>query len=294
VNELSWNRLLGRIKDLKCTPFIGAAASLPVLRTGGAIAKQWSADHDYPLEDDDDLARVAQYLAVAGDPMTPKELMSDEIKGKGPPDFSDPKEPHAMLADLGLPLYITTNYDDFMAQALEDRGREPVQEICKWNDYHEVVDDPAPLADDREYEPTPEKPVVYHLHGRYQIPESMVLTEDDYLEFLVTLAERSDPDQYSSLIPHQVARALSSTSLLFVGYGLKDWDFRVMHRGLVMRGNATLRRMSVTVQLELTEEAQKYLDKYFERNAVSVVWRNAAEFTVDLRERWSRFDGRRD
>jgi hypothetical protein len=223
--------------------------------------------------------------------MTPKELMRDEIKGKGPPDFTDPKEPHAMLADLGLPLYITTNYDDFMARALVDRGREPVQEICKWNDYHEVVDDPAPLADDREYEPTPEKPVVYHLHGRYQIPESMVLTEDDYLEFLVTLAERSDPDQYSSLIPHQVARALSSTSLLFVGYGLKDWDFRVMHRGLVMRGNATLRRMSVTVQLELTEEAQKYLDKYFERNAVSVVWRNAAEFTADLRERWSQFDG---
>ena len=137
-----------------------------------------------------------------------------------------------------------------MVQALRDRGREPVQEICKWNDSLPVREDPAPLGDDDKYEPTPEKPVVFHLHGRLGIPESMVLTEDDYLEFLVTLAERSEPDQYLALLPHQVARALSSTSLIFIGYGLKDWDFRVIHRGLVIRGNAALRRMSVTVQLE--------------------------------------------
>jgi SIR2-like domain len=289
VNELSWNRLLQRIADRKCTPFVGAAASLPILRQAKDIAEEWTRDHRYPLEDSDDLARVAQYLAVHADPMAPKEMMRDEIIGKGPPDFSDPEEPHALLADLGLPLYITTNYDDFMVQALRDRGRDPVQEICKWNDDPLVQDDPAPLGDDHQYEPTPERPVVFHLHGRLGIPESMVLTEDDYLEFLVTLAERSEPDQYSALIPHQVARALSNTSLIFIGYGLKDWDFRVLHRGLVMRGNSVLRRMSVTVQLERTSEAQDYLDKYFERNAVSVFWGQATTFTSDLREKWGEF-----
>ena len=294
MNDLSWDRLLRRIADAKCTPFIGAAASLPVLRTASEIAEEWTAEHGYPLEDSDDLARVAQYLAVREDAMAPKEMMRDEIAGKGPPDFSDPEEPHALLADLGLPLYITTNYDDFMSQALRDRGRTPTQEICKWNDSRDVQEDPAPLGDDPKYEPTREQPVVFHLHGRLDIPESMVLTEDNYLEFLVTLAERSEPDQYSSLLPHQVARALSSTSLIFVGYGLKDWDFRILHRGLVMRGNATLRRMSVTVQLERTMEAQDYLDKYFERNAVSVFWGKAQKFTTDLRARWEAFDGRRD
>ena len=278
-----------RIADGKCTPFVGAGASVPILRQAKDIAEEWTRDHGYPLEDSDDLARVAQYIAVREDAMAPKEMMRDEITGKGPPDFSDPKEPHALLADLGLPLYITTNYDDFMVQALRSRGRTPVQEICKWNDHQEVRDDPAPLGDDDRYKPTPEEPVVFHLHGRVGIPESMVLTEDDYLEFLVTLAERSEPDQYSALLPHQIVGALSSTSLIFIGYGLKDWDFRVLHRGLVMRGNAALRRMSVTVQIERTVEAQDYLDKYFERNAVSVFWGKAHQFTKDLREKWEGF-----
>jgi len=153
-----------------------------------------------------------------------------------------------------------------------------------------VKEAPAPLGDDDKYEPTPERPVVFHLHGRAEIPESMVLTEDDYLEFLVTLAERSEPDQYSALLPHQVVRALSNTSLIFIGYGLKDWDFRVLHRGLVIRGNAALRRMSVTVQLERTPEAQDYLDQYFRRNEVSVYWGRADTFTQQLRAQWDAFN----
>ena len=34
------------------------------------------------------------------------------------PDFRAPSEPHAVLADLPLPIYMTTNYDDFMVKAL--------------------------------------------------------------------------------------------------------------------------------------------------------------------------------
>lgn len=293
MDDKDWKRLLRRIAERQCTPFIGAAASLPVLRQASDIAREWAEEHEYPLEDSDDLGRVAQFVGVSEDAMTPKELMEKEIAGKGPPDFSDPAEPHGLLADLALPLYITTNYDDFMVQALRDRGREPVQEICKWNENPRVKADPAPLGDDDKYAPTPQKPVVFHLHGRVGIPESMVLTEDDYLEFLVTLAERSEPDQYSALLPHQVVAALSSTSLIFIGYGLKDWDFRVIHRGLVIRGNAALRRMSVTVQLERTQEAQDYLDRYFKRNEVSVFWGTAEAFTQTLRKKWDEFnDGR--
>ena len=70
-----------------------------------------------------------------------------------------------------------------------------------------------------------------------------MLTEDDYLDFLVAIARDA------ALLPHQIQRALAGTSLLFVGYRLADWDFRVIHRGLVAATEASLRRLSVTVQL---------------------------------------------
>ena len=79
--------------------------------------------------------------------------------------------------------------------------------------------------------PTQANPVVFHLHGHYDVPESLVLTEDDYLDFLVAVS-RDD-----GLLPHQIQKALAGASLLFLGYRLADWNFRVIHRGLVMAGS---------------------------------------------------------
>jgi hypothetical protein len=224
---------------------------------------------------------VAQYLAIDHDAMHPKERIETELRDLGPPDFTVATEPHALLADLPLPLYLTTNYDDFMTRALRDRRRDPVQEICKWNSAYNVKRHPAPLGDDPARLPTPANPVVFHLHGRFGVPESMVLTEDDYLDFLIALAERPE-----ELLPHQILGALSSTSLIFVGYSLSDWDVRVLHRGLVVRGEPSLRRLSITVQLNKTPAVERYLDKYFRRMEVSVYWGDAASFVQELRDRW--------
>jgi hypothetical protein len=288
VDEGQWLTLVERIDRGRCTPFIGAGACVPTLPLAREIADQWTGAGRYPLDDAHDLARVAQYLAVRRDAMYPKERIQEELAGLGPPDFDDPLEPHAVLADLPLPLYVTTNYDDFMVQALRHRRRAARQEICKWNNSYPVQREPAPMRDDRTYQPTPASPTVFHLHGRLAVPESLVLTEDDYLDFLVTLSERPDT------LPHQIRGALSSTSLVFIGYSLADWDFRVLHRGLVVRGDPSLRRVSVTVQLRQSREAEEYLDTYFRRIDVSVYWGDATTFARELRERWESYQrGRR-
>jgi hypothetical protein len=217
VDDTQWTTLMERIERGKCTPFVGAGACVPTLPLGKDVAARWTGENAYPLGDAHDLARVAQYLAVRRDAMYPKERIQDELSGLGPPDFNDPAEPHAVLADLPLALYITTNYDDFMTRALRDRGRAPRQEICKWNGSYPVQEEPAPLGDDRTHQPTRANPIVFHLHGRFGLLESLVLTEDDYLDFLVAISERRD-----SLLPHQIRAALSSTSLMFIGYALAD------------------------------------------------------------------------
>jgi hypothetical protein len=257
---------------------------------GDEIAQQWADEHGYPLEDTTDLARVAQYLAIIRDPMFPKDDICRRFKDVAPPDFSDPNEPHAVLADLKLPIYITTNYDNFMMAALKDRKRSPQREYCPWNRFSEETGEKSVLKTD-EYQPTPANPLVYHLHGHTELVQSMVLTESDYLDFVIRLTR-----EQQTILPPSIRAALAGTSLLFVGYSLSDWNFRVVLRGLVGSLGGSLGYPGIAVQLppkNLSEEekkrAQEYLDDYFEaiqKITVRVYWGDVKQFAGELRERW--------
>jgi hypothetical protein len=283
LEERDWTLLLRRIKAGKCTPFLGAGACAGILPFGYDIAEQWAEKYDYPLEDCRDLARVAQFLAVQYDPMFPKEEILDQFfKNVAPPDFTEPDEPHGVLADLPLQVYMTTNYDDFMVQALKSQNKDPKRELCQWNEL--VKGQPSIFESELGFRPTPANPVVFHLHGHNEMPESLVLTEDDYLDFLVNISRERD------LLPPRIQEALTGASLLFIGYSLADWSFRVLFRGLITSTEPSLRRISVIVQLPPpSTRAQEYLYKYFNRIDVRVYWGTGRDFVAELQRRWRRF-----
>lgn len=292
LSDRDWENLMRRIKEKKCTPFIGAGACAGTLPLGSEIAREWAEKYNYPLSDKWDLARVSQFLAVDQDDMFPKENIQRKFAEIAPPDFTKPDEAHALLADLNLPIYITTNYDSFMYQALKSRERDPKRELCRWNRFVEMEETSVFASG---YSPTSANPLVYHLHGHYELPQSLVLTEDDYLDFLVHLSS----DQ--ALLPPAIRTALAGTSLLFIGYSLSDWNFRVLFRGLVGSLGASLGYTGVAVQLvpQVTDNvesgidrAQHYLDTYFEKIQkikVRVYWGDIKEFTTELRHRWEKF-----
>lgn len=290
LNKDDWDELLNNIDDRLCTPFIGAGACSGVLPLARDISNEWAASYKYPLDDRADLARVSQFLAIEKYEIFPKREIQRIFNNKKPPDFSQPDEPHAILADLNLPLYITTNYDNFMLQALKSRNlNDAKQEFCRWNKYtlnYQLV--PKPIFES-EYKSTPSSPLVYHLHGCIDVPQSMVLTESDYLDFLIGLSR----DEIR--LPASINKALAGTSLLFVGYSLADWDFRVLFRGLIYLAQANAGYSSIAVQLPPTvleqrkQDAFRYLGKYFEKiNGVKlrVYWGDAREFSKDLRKHW--------
>ena len=284
MEERDWEVLLERIAAGRCTPFLGAGAAYGTLPLGTEVASRWAERFRYPLDDSDDLAHVAQYVGIEhGDPMRPKELISRELEGIAPPDFTCPNEPHDVLAELPLPVYLTTNYDDLMVRALQRRDRDVRRDFCRWNSSPAMRELASPFASDPALVPTPSSPVVFHLHGHLGVPESIVLTEDDYLDFLVAVSRNAQ------LLPHQIEKALAASSLLFIGYRLADWSFRVIHRGLVMAGEPSLRRLSVTVQLKPSEAAERYLAQYFDAMRVRVYWGTAEEFAAELRSRWAAF-----
>jgi len=294
LEEKTWKTLIDRINGVgngKCTPFLGAGTCHGLLPLGGEVARKWAAEYKYPFPDSSDLVKVAQYVALNHDSMVPKEeilkILAEEGKA---PDFKNPLQPHRALADLPLPIYLTTNYDNLMTEALQYRRRDPKREICRWNKLVEKC--PSVFKGKSKFQPTVANPVVFHLHGHSEFPESLVLTEDDYMDFLVNLSR-------PALMPPAIQAALEKTTLLFLGYRMADWSFRVLMRGISRLMEPSMRRMNVAVMLPPAEDevsssdsaetsqqkAQDYLDKYYDNLGIQVYWGTVSEFFADLKKR---------
>lgn len=290
MDDKSWEVLLTRIRSARCTPFLGAGVNYGYLPLGGEIASDWALKYGYPVnKDKDDLSRVAQFMATdSGDSAYPKEKILDELAAKvKTPPYGAVDEPLTTLAKLPFPIYITTNYDDLLYDAFDKCTRKhPVRDICKWYAGLNV----PPTVFTGGFEPSADKPVVYHLHGHRSVPDSVVLTDDDFLDFLIHMA------QDKNLLPPAVQAALAGT-LLFIGYRLADIDFRVLFRGLKYVTSLAGQKKSVAVQLPADAsignkaKAEEFMTKYLGKVDVTVYWGNAKEFAAEIRQRWEKLYG---
>jgi hypothetical protein len=301
LSEQDWQRLLTRIQSCKVTPIIGAGACAGILPDGRTLSRLLANDYSYPLDDAEDLQRVAQYGALTQDPIDPKERVAKLLRNKGASagfDSFAPDNPHGLLADLRLPLYITTNYDHFMSDALQARKVETELAVPCWDN-----SEPTQRESDNPASATPTKPktLVYHLHGHWDDVQNMTLTEDDYLEFMRKLMTSSSQmkDRDSSMrafLPPRILNALTGTSLLFVGYSMADWNFRILLRGLVAAIPSGNQYGSVAVQLPpgklsgvQQQQAQDYLKDYLGKIAgglkFKIFWGDVKVFTNELRRR---------
>lgn len=292
--EKDWDVLLPRIRGGYCTPFLGAAVNYGFLPLGCEIAETWALDHKFPLKYKDDLAKVAQYLAVTrADYTYPKELILKKLDADQKPfDFNDDSEPLNVLAKLPFPVYVTTNYDHLLYTAVEHHGRslgrEPAFELCKWNNSSKLQ--PNLFKRGSKFRPTAQTPVIYHLHGHRSVVDSIVLTEDDYLDFLVSMS-----NDINKFLPARIQEAITGSSVMFIGYSLADIDFRVLFRGLQSNLPAALKKLSITVQLPYEDAspnkhaAEDYISRYF-GDGMRVYWGTAKEFARDLWFRWKSFN----
>jgi len=300
LTEDDWRTLLERIHDQKCTPFLGSESSFGVMPSRSSIAERWAAaEPDYPFEDSGDLSRVAQFIAIKRDRLEPREKILEEMEKIPTPDFKSPDEPHGILASLPLPVYITTDYHNFMFAALKSYRKDARQEFCRWN--ASVKNEPSafdsqPGRAEITSFPDVANPVVFHLYGHAGVVESLVLTEDDYLEFLVETSK--DPLR----IPSRIQKAFTRTSLLFLGYRLTDLEFRVLLRSLVGSLEISMARGHVSAQVihvgnepqtdkQIAQlvKTQEYLSGYCRKFDITTYWGTTHDFLVELKQRWDAF-----
>jgi hypothetical protein len=308
-----WQSLVGFVRDKTSTPILGPGLTDSILGSRREIALRWAEKHGFPMapQDRDVLPRVSQYLIThqspAYLPVAVREATRDEIlrryEAEIPADLKDKRawsytdighvfdlltgknwegpsdSPYRMLAQLRLPIYITTDITGFMRPALIEAGAEPVVRLCPWNKW--IPKDQVIY----EETPTPERPLVYHLFGHLNVPNSLVMAEDRYFDYLIGVTLNK------SLIPSAVRAALNSTSLFFLGFQMDDWEFRVFFRFLMAQeGRDMLKFYShAAAQIEPEEDrildlerARKYLEEYYESENISIYWGNSEEFLRDL------------
>ena len=305
-----WPTLLRKVREVKCTPILGSGLTEALIGSSREIAQRWAENYHFPMapSDREDLPNVAQYLAVTQDPEFPRSELRDYLRKEimtrcpsAPRDASldqlvefvgcrrwkdNPTEPHRVLASLPFPIYITTNPDNLLENALVEAGKDPQSEICRWNSDLEAL--PSIYDKQPEYRPDSNRPLVYHLFGRLSEPESVVLTQDDYFDYLIGVTSNKD------LIPREVRRALADTALLFLGFQLDDWNFRVLFRSIMRQegSNRRSRYSHVAAQIDPEqgrilepERARRYLEQYFQGADVSIYWGNAEDFVKELANR---------
>lgn len=183
-----------------------------------------------------------------------------------------------LLASFPLPIYITTGYHDFLEVALRKAGKQPHTEFCRWHKGLESI----PSIFDTEYQPTVQEPLVFHLHGHDGHPESLVLSEDDHLEFLVAISQNTGRE--TDPIPRRVRQAMADSSLLLLGYALREWDFRTLFWGLIKP--RPRQPMGVAIQLTPSDMEKRYLESYLALAELRVYWGNIREYVRDLYKVW--------
>jgi hypothetical protein len=199
-------------------------------------------------------------------------------------------DPLLVLADLPFKAYLTTSPFTFLEEALRRAGKEPYVKVCRWRG-PVVAPEKEVWQIESSYTPSHQRPLVYHLCGLDAYPETqkpwpecLALTEDDYLELLVNLAQDRG-NHHVDRLPDLVRGALFEDVIL-LGYSLESWAFRALYYGLVRPTTQQKdRRGLCCVQLSPDERKQqeKYLENYLDRNAhFDIFWGDLHEYTRTL------------
>jgi hypothetical protein len=216
-------------------PFLGAGASLGSspdegLPSARALARILALKTSFPDDEPADLATVAQwYEVVAGRRPLHRELRAVFERRRFPPT-----ELHRYLAAVDAPLLIvTTNYDDLIEQAFEDAGK-PHDLVVHTTDramgdrllwWQHGATEPKLVRAGRLDIDLANTSVIYQMHGGIDrtlaTRDQYVITEDDYVDFLTRLTQRT-------AFPSIFAEPFENRHFLFLGYGLRDWNLRVV------------------------------------------------------------------
>jgi DNA-binding SARP family transcriptional activator len=244
LEEVARALLAGRL-----VPVLGAEV--------GELARFLAERFGFPDDESRELTQIAQYAAL--------------MKGSGPlydelhellAARAAPTSIHRFLAALPRvlrergaqqPLIVTTGYDLALEEAFlaAEEEFDVVSYLAAGRDRGKfchvgpsgsarVIDVPNTYATELDLE---RRPVILKLHGGVdrapeRVWESFVITEDDYIDYL----PRSE---LAAAVPVGLAARLRRSHFLFLGYGMREWNLRLVLDRLWARAPVSYRSWAV-------------------------------------------------
>jgi hypothetical protein len=315
---INWAALLDHIQGGDGTVLLGSGLLEPYVGSQAELATRLALKFGYPFSEKerDDIAMVTQYVSAVrtrrimqqevlremarqllrhhGQSVT--ELLrgatlEDRIRQGGlDQELSwmletvwesrrqSEHEPYAVLANLPFKAYVTTNPDHLLEKALEKKRAFVWR--CGRN---------GPRAGLRKTPPTRDEPLLAYVYGSLRDPDTLVLTEDDYFEYLIEAAG-SDTAPVKTM-----NRVFLESALIFLGFRLHEWDFRVFFRRLKqMSGWEQHKNFShVAVQLDpssaggaaTSQEVRRFLKNFIESDRIEIFEGSVEQFVRSLNRR---------
>ena len=138
------------------------------------------------------------------------------------------KEPSPVvcaLAEMDFPIIITTNYDRLFEKALRKFGKEAFTRIYDAKGQQRTRDFTGM--------PKPKEPWLFKMHGCISDPTSFVITDEDYIHFVMRMGDSEDFHP----VPLKIRVQFKEWPTLFVGYSLLDYNLRLLFRTLRRRAD---------------------------------------------------------
>lgn len=244
--EETLNYISEKVAEHQCILFLGSAVHVPSPDltkydypkeksppVGSKLAKDLADKSDYPGEDWWNWQRVAQHF----ESKKTRFRLVEEIKEAVHKDRVPSPILH-MLVDMEFPIVITTNYDHLYEQALDMKAEKEKAGGEAASEYDVSIYSPNVTAKiktvDCSPNPDKERPFILKIHGDVSKPESIVVTDEDYIQFVLRMSDKHPHHPFGK----NVLTHLIKWPTLFIGYSLTDYNLRLLFKTLRWRMDA--------------------------------------------------------
>ena len=275
----AWDDLLNFIEEKRVIPIIGPELLKVETESGPRLFYDWLADklavklgvdtaqlpQPYNLND-----VVCWFLSSRGrreDTYTRIRSILREIT------FEPPKALKQLAEITDFDLFVTTTFDSFLEQAINDQRFAGAQST------EVIAYTPNRMADIPSEREGLQRPVVYHLLGKCSASPNYVVSDEDMLEFVCAL-------QREHLTPEKLFYELEHSHILLIGSNFSNWLARLFLR-MAKRRRLSEPRDVGEVEADDHSGSDDRLMAFLQQVSVRTrVYTGAEHFVDELHRRW--------
>jgi hypothetical protein len=184
------------------------------------------------------------------------------------------------MARSPVRFYLTASIHPIIEAALHHVGKESRSATYSRSIDREYIEFFLPPVE--SFVATIEKPLVFHMFGIDRFPESLLISEDDYLNYLIAVSESRER------IPILVRYELANSFKAIIGFDVTDWAFKAFWHGVDVENRIRSPGGLVQVLAKSGKEESDIfrLEAYLARHKYDTVWGTSGDLMNWLHKSW--------